>query len=379
MLADVKKQIENERIRHTEEEIARFNHPIKRDTLIYFNDIYKLGGIQTWICNLALEYEFSVIYDKGNKDRIKYMEDLGIECIKYVGQDIECNTLIRCMWGTTPIRAKKTILTIHGDYSVLIYEKKDVPEHDIAIAVAKDSAKGWKKYYGEDAEVIYNPVNIFPATKPLIIGCFSRLSKEKGGERYKYLIKKLQESGKDFLMLFFTDFPFEEHDPRVIFIEPVMNPSGWIEICDYIALLSDTEACPYNVLEAMKQKKPMIITKLPILDEMGINESNAKILEFDMSNLDIEDLWNIPIVKNWKEPDSKEWEKYMKKKVFREKHADFIEWSKENGATKAIIFEPSKDGKKILEKTVLDIEPKKETKPRKTTKKGVKSEGRNNS
>ena len=51
----------------------------------------------------------------------------------------------------------------------------------------------------------------------------------------------------------------------------------------------------------------------------------------------------------------------MKKKVFRERYSDFIEWSKENGATKAIIFEPSKDGKK-LEKTVIEIEPKKTTK-----------------
>lgn len=319
MLADVIKQRESERIRHTQEEIARFNHPIKRDTLIYFNDLYKLGGIQTWIVNLSFEYEFSVIYDKGNKERIEYLESLGIECIKYVGQEIECDTLIRCMWGNTPIKAKKIILAIHGNYDKLIYEKNDVPEHDIAIAVSKDSAEGWKHYYGEDAEVIYNPVRIIPETKPLIIGCFSRLSAEKGAKRYKYLIEQFKASGKPFLLLFFTDFPFEETDPRVIFIDPVMNPSGWMSICDYIALLSDTEACPYNVLEAGELKKPMIITKLDILEEMGIDNTNAKILEFDMSNLDIEDLWNIPVVKNWKKPDSKGWDKYMKKRIFRER------------------------------------------------------------
>lgn len=51
----------------------------------------------------------------------------------------------------------------------------------------------------------------------------------------------------------------------------------------------------------------------------------------------------------------------MKKKVFRERYEEFIEWAKENGATKAIIFEPSKDSIK-LEKTVIKIEPKKTTK-----------------
>ena len=318
MLAEVMKQRAEEKAKYTAEEIARFNQPYKRDTIIYFDELYKLGGIQTWIVNLSHDYEFSVVYDKGDKDRIDYLNSLGIECIRYIGQEIECNTLIRCMWGNTPIKAKKTILAIHGDYSKLEYEEKDIPEHDIAIAVSKGSAKGWKSYYGEDAEVIYNPVRVIPETKPIVIGCFSRLSAEKGKKRYKYLIEQLKASGKPFLMLFFTDLPFEEDDPRVIFIEPVMNPSGWMEICDYIALLSDTEACPYNVLEAMELKKPMLITKLDILDEVGINNTNAKIYEFDMSNLDIDDLWNIPVVKNWKKPESKGWEKYMKKRVFRE-------------------------------------------------------------
>lgn len=325
MLADVIKQRELERITYTKEEIEKYNHPYKRDTLIYFNDLYIMGGIQTWIMNLAEDYEFSVVYDKGAKERIEYLESLEIELIKYVGQELECDTLIRCMWGTTPIKANKTILAIHGDYSKLIYEKNDVPKHDIAVAVAKDSAIGWKKYYGEDAEVIYNPVCIREDTKPLVIGCFSRLSAEKGKKRYQYLIEKLKASGKPFLMLFFTDMPFEEDDPRVVFLKPVMNPIEWMKICDYIALLSDTEACPYNVLEALKIGKPMLITRLSILDEMGVNETNSKIYEFDMSNLDIDDLWNIPIVKNWKEPNSKGWEKYMKKKVFRERQEKPIE------------------------------------------------------
>ena len=328
MLADVLKQREAERIKITQEEYAKFNKPFKRDTMIYFNDIYKVGGIQTWICNLAEDYEFSVVYDKGDSKRIKYLEDLGIECIKYVGQELECDTLIRCMWGTTPFKANFTILAIHGDYSKLIYRKEDVPEHDIVVAVSKDSAKGWKEYYGEEAEVIYNPVKI-REDKPIVIGCFSRLSAEKGVKRYKYLIEQLKSSGRPFLLLFFTDLPFEEEDSRVVFVEPVLNPIGYMRICDYIALLSDTEACPYNVLEALKIKKPLLITRLPILEEMGVNETNAKIYDFDMVNLDIDDLWNIPVVKDWKEPDSKGWDKYMKKRVFRELHKEVKEEPKE--------------------------------------------------
>ena len=319
MLADVIKQREEEKKRKLQEEMDKYNRLYKRDTIIYFDNLYKLGGIQTWINNLSLEYEFSVLYDRADKERLEYVESLGIECIKNVGQPIECHTLIRCMWGNPIIKAKEIILVIHGDYSNLKIDEP-IPKHDKVIAVSKQAAKGWKEFAGEDAEVIYNPVSIFKETKPLIIGVFSRLSQEKGSKRYKYLISKLKEKNKPFLMFIFTDLPFQEEDKRIIFNEPVMNPSGWMEICDYIALLSDTEACPYNVLEALEMGKPLIITKLPVLEELGVNESNAKILEFDMSNLDIDDLWNIPVVKNWNKPNSKGWEKYMKKKVFREKY-----------------------------------------------------------
>ena len=98
-----------------------------------------------------------------------------------------------------------------------------------------------------------------------------------------------------------------------------------MSICDYIFQGSDTEAGCLTIQEALKIGKPVIITKLPILEEFGINESNAKILDFDMSNLDVEDLWNIPIVKNWQEPISKEWEDIMKKKIYRERYYEEID------------------------------------------------------
>lgn len=356
---------QQEYLRATQEEIEKFNHPYKRDTIIYFNDIYKVGGIQTWIVNLAQEYEFSVLYDTGDRKRIRYLESLGIECIRYVGQPIECDKFIRCMWGNPKnenITAKEVILVVHGDYSVLIFDPKDVPIHDRVICVSKDSAIGWKKYAGEEAEVIYNPVTIFKETKPLIIGCFSRLSKEKGKERYKKLIQGLKDSGKPFLMFFFTDFPFEDTDPRVMFFEPILNPTGWMGICDYVALLSDTEACPYNVLEALKMGKPMIITRLNILEEMGVNETNAKILDFDMSNLDIDDLWNIPVVKNWKEPNCKGWEKYMKKKVLRERRITEEEVQAVAKAIKTHAIEEDKEVEEVVDEIIEEAKEEKKSK-----------------
>ena len=52
MLADVVKQREQERIEQLQRERSKYNKPYKRETIIYFDNIYKLGGIQTWIINL---------------------------------------------------------------------------------------------------------------------------------------------------------------------------------------------------------------------------------------------------------------------------------------------------------------------------------------
>ena len=318
MLADVWKQREEERNRLCQEERAKYDKPYKRDTIIYFNTIHTIGGIETWIYTLGKKYEFSVVYDKADKKQIERLNNIGIETIWNVGQPIECNTLLYMLWDNNAnIKAKKKYLFIHGIYNNR-NEIGDIPEHDETYAVSKTSAEAFERITGIKTKVIYNPIEIEEQPKPLIIGVFSRLSKEKGKERIKYIADRLIEQNKEFLMLIFTDLPFEYHNNRVVFMKPTLNNIEWMKKCDYILNPSDTEAGSYTLQEALKIGKPLIVTRLPILEEFGINESNAKILDFDMSNLDIEDLWNIPKFK-WDEPKSKEWEDIMKKKVFREK------------------------------------------------------------
>lgn len=318
MLADVIKQRNMEQQKIYQKEMELYNKPIKRETILYYSLIHMIGGIETWIYNLAKRFEITVVYDRADKKQLDRLKDIGTETIKNVGQPIECDNLLFPVFNNpTFIKAKCRIAFIHGMYDCL-GGLECIPEFDKIYAVSKKSSDAFYKTYGIKSTVLYNFVDIEIKEKPLIIGVFSRLSKEKGRDRLIYLLDKLKE--KPFLALIFTDLPFEYDDSRVIFLKPELNPYGWMNICDYVCQLSDTEAGCLTAQESLKLGKPLIITKLPILDEFGINESNAKILEFDMSNLDVEDLWNIPTVKNWKEPVSKEWGDIMKKKVFREKY-----------------------------------------------------------
>lgn len=362
MLADVVKEREQQQQREYQEMLEKYNKPVKRDTIIYFSYFHIIGGIETWIYNLAKRYEFSVVYDKAEDNQIKRLKDIGVETIKNVGQEIECNTLLFCISGDGGIKANKKLLFIHG-----IYNSKDeiekMPEYDEIYAVSQVAANRFYNVFGIIPKVLYNHIDIEEKEKPLIIGIFSRLSKEKGGYRVKYLADKLIENNKPFLMLIFTDLPFEYDDKRVLFMKPTLDSMGWMKICDYICQLSDTEAGSLTIQEALKMEKPLIITKLPILEEFGINESNAKILEFDMSNLNIDDLWNIPKVK-WHEPVSKEWKDIMKKKVFRAMYGfkdmeNVIEKNKQSAET-IMLLKKSAKPKNVIKET-----------DKKTTKKKV--------
>jgi glycosyltransferase involved in cell wall biosynthesis len=343
MLADVMREREKERILELEKQRSIYNKPYKRDTIIYFNTIHTIGGIETWIYTLGKKYDFSVVYDKADKKQLERLNSIGIETILNVGQEIECNTLLLMLWDNNAnIKAKKRYLFIHGIYNNS-QEVGEIPEHDEVYAVSKVSAESFEKITGIKTKVMYNPIDIEEQDKPLIIGVFSRLSKEKGKERIKYIADRLIEKNKEFLMLIFTDIPFEYNDSRVVFMKPTLNNIEWMKKCDYILNPSDTEAGSYTLQEALKIGKPLIVTRLPILEEFGINESNAKILKFDMSNLDIEDLWNIPKINKWQEPISKEWEEIMKKRVFRER-------------------------KQVVEEKVEEIKPVKKTAAKNTKK-----------
>ena len=336
MLADVMKEREKMKREQLEAERSIYNKPYKRNTIIYFSEFHEIGGIETWIYNLGHDYDFSVVYDKADKKQLERLNEIGVETIKYVGQEIECDTLLFCLFGDyDKIKAKKKYLFIHGQYENQ-KEVGDIPYYDEIYAVSQTAADYFERTTGIKPKVMYNPIKIEKTEKPLIIGVFSRLSSEKGKDRLIYLLDKLKEKSKPFLMLIFTDLPFDYSDSRVVFINPILNPYEWMKKCDYICQLSDREAGSYTLQEALKIGKPLIVTKLPLLNEFGINESNSKIIDFDMSNLDVNDLWNIPKVNNWQEPISREWEDIMKKKTYREKYneADVIieNMIKETGA-----------------------------------------------
>ena len=89
----------------------------------------------------------------------------------------------------------------------------------------------------------------------------------------------------------------EYYNPHIIYQEPTMNIRQYINIADYGIQLSSSEALSYTINEFLYMNKPVIVTPLPYLEEIGFkNNENGYILNFDCSNIEeiVNKIKNIP-------------------------------------------------------------------------------------
>ena len=162
-----------------------------------------------------------------------------------------------------------------------------------------------KKQFNIDCELCYNPLILEEKKKPIILVSATRLSPIKGGERMKKLAEELDIRGTNYIWYIFTNEAESIHSNNVIFMKERLDVWRWIQNCDALVQLSDTEAMSYSINEALAYGKQVVVTPLPYLEEIGIRRNeNAVILEFDCSNIkevadQIENLKEI----TWKPPE----------------------------------------------------------------------------
>ena len=91
--------------------------------------------------------------------------------------------------------------------------------------------------------------------------------------------------GVNYVWFVFTNEQDSIHSPNVIFLPPRLDVYKWIQECDALVQLSDTEASSYSINEALMYGKKIIVTPLPYLNELPISNENAFILDFDLKNI----------------------------------------------------------------------------------------------
>lgn len=255
---------------------------------IFREDIAPIGGIETWLYNIAEQYhkthDITIYYGNIDKKQLIKLSRL-VKVIEYVGQEIHVDRAIFCydFLGFNTVKAKKRIYMVHADYGYM-HDLSWKPPGDIdeIYAVSKQAAKSAERLFGRSVDVMYNLLPPGEERRPMKLVSATRLSIEKGLERMKELASALDESNVDYTWDVYTSsYKTPSFGKGVVFHKPTLNIKPKIKEADFLIQLSDTESFGYSLVEAKMIGTGLVCTNLPVLPELGINDDNAILVELD--------------------------------------------------------------------------------------------------
>lgn len=299
---------------------ARNNEVLELDFVIHTTFLEKIGGIESWLYYIAKKYnvgQITGLYTRADPEQLKRLEPY-IHMIQYTGQPIKCNKILFTMAQHVVPElyesAKERYLIVHANYGKeYMYGYEKFPKMDKLFGVSNIASECLEKLSEEEVFTLYTPTEINKPRKLLKLISATRLTEEKGEGRIQKLSEELDKKGIPYIWLIFTDRPPEKVSKNIILMKPRYNMSDYIKEADYGVQLSDDESYCLFVQECLKLKVPVIVTDLPVYEEVGITDKEAYKLKLDMSNLDVDKIYNkIPKV-NYKGVNSdKEYEELLK-------------------------------------------------------------------
>lgn len=277
---------------------------IEHSNIFYVKDISIIGGVETFLYELVKkykDYDIAVVYKTANVNQLKRLRKY-CKAYKHINQKIKCNVAI-INYDTSIIdyicENAKIYQVIHADYENEAYRWKPPTHKRIYkyIAITKHIEESFKRMTGFDNVILsYNPLKI-EKSKKLVLLSATRLSRIKGKDRMIALANELDRQHIDYIWYIFTNDKNEIPNKNVVYMTPRLDIGYWFDNCDYVIQLSDTEGLSYTINEALYRNKPIIVTPLPYLNEIGVKDDiNAYILNYDCSNVKdiVSKIKNIP-------------------------------------------------------------------------------------
>lgn len=256
----------------------------------YCNTIF--NGYVTWIENIGKcfsnKFEITILYDEITKQTLEKFQKY-FKCIKrnkFI--NYSCDRLFvtysTFYYPSNIFPVEENYLFIHGNMADYPYTKKITDDlYTKYIAVSKECATKAIGYYNSDKiEYIYNPFKLNKSVKPhLKLISAQRSADVKKIDRIAKLASILDEEEIPYTWNLFTDKNEGINSNGLIYRHRTTDPYPYIEDSDYFVLLSDSEACPYSIIEALSLNTKVVVTPLPVTKELGLNETNSIIIPFE--------------------------------------------------------------------------------------------------
>ena len=277
---------------------------------MYTNVFYQLhinniGGIETFLYELArLAYDnkrdLTIVYRSGDAKQIarirKYCRIVSLADIE---KPIKCKRAFfnYAVDAIDLFEADEYIQIIHADFKSDILQGwiHNNPQSDkitTRYAVSTNNLKSYEEVTGYAVKgVLYNPIHIEDEPRIMTLVSAQRMSAEKGVNRIKTLVQMFDKAKIPYVWHIFADKPVDMESENVVYHKMTLDVRKWLKYADYTVLLSDTEGFPYTVYESLCLGTPVIVTPLLMLDEIGANSKNSIVLDFDMSNVDVQEIY----------------------------------------------------------------------------------------
>lgn len=269
--------------------------------VFFVNTILEIGGIETYLYEMAKKYhkyDITVMYKNGDTKQLNRLRKL-VRVIRKPSH-VKCKkAFIPYEYDLDGVEFEELIQVIHANYKVQTMPPNTDSRISKYVGVSKWVSDAYEELLSDrgvnrKVDVYYNPLTIEEPPKILKLVSATRLSSEKGSKRMVKLAELLNEKKIPFIWLIFTNEPHKIPDiPNVIKMPTRLDIRSYIKEADYLVQLSDTEGCPYSILEAWTLGTMTITTPIPSVIEIGAKDGeNGYILPYDMTNIDVDKIYN---------------------------------------------------------------------------------------
>lgn len=312
--------------------------PARKDNRIMIHQkyCYKIGGIETANYNIATTFKnrnLVFVFESGDTSQIlrlaKY-HDVIIDDGKSI---YDVDVAIFTNYDSAPsiisrVNARKIYQQIHADFYALKQMKewrnfvwKPNPKVDAVLSVSETAQNGLQRAFGVESTILPNLLPKLDTERSIVFLALTRATPEKGVDRLVKFFKKLDDAGKDYVLILCSTVEqannaeqiYLRDNPRVITLKPTPYTKALLRSADYLIQLSYNESYCYSVREALQMKVPCIVSDVPELRKLIKDGKNGFIYD---DNFDIERLWKTSLkLDTYEEDVSPLWEDVLDGKI----------------------------------------------------------------
>lgn len=266
------------------------------NNMFYFYNINSIGGVEQFFYEIAKKYynyDIVVYYTTGDKKQIERLKKY-IDVRQHDGTEhIKCHkaffnynaNILDC------VEADEYYMIIHADYKTMNIAPPQLNKPFKFIGVSQLACEAFEEISGCPCQLSYNPITLDKPKRILKLISATRLTKEKGLERMKALIKILDENNIPFIWDIYTNKSDAINHPNVHYHQPTLDVNDYIADADYVVQLSDCEGWCYTMIQSLMIGIPIIVCDWPVLKELKIDNRYGFILPFDMNDIPVQEIY----------------------------------------------------------------------------------------